>query len=121
MSVISVSVPPPRPVAVTTEPSSVLAKRRQGRGLCAPDGKKSRVSAVSDPWFPVTRNEAELKKAARKACNGCPVKAECAELALREEAEFPPDWVQGIYGGMAPHERIAANKARRARSGEVAR
>ncbi|WP_027660839.1 WhiB family transcriptional regulator [Salinispora fenicalii] len=105
---------------MTTESSSVLAKRRQGRGLCAPDGKKSRVSAVSDPWFPVTRNEADLEAQARKACSGCAVKAECAELALREEAELPPDWIQGIYGGLAPHQRIEAIKARRD-AGEVAR
>ncbi|WP_018255960.1 WhiB family transcriptional regulator [Salinispora mooreana] len=105
----------------TAELTSVLEKRVQARGECAPDGKKSKVSAEDDKWFPVTRNEPDLEAQARKACSGCPVRVECAELALREEAELPPDWIQGIYGGLAPHQRIAANKARRARSGDVAR
>lgn len=104
---------------MTTESSSVLAKRVQARGKCTPDGKKSKVSAAIDPWFPVTRNEPDLEAQARRVCAGCPVRVECAELALREEAELPPDWIQGIYGGLAPHQRIAALKARR--SGEVAR
>lgn len=98
----------------------MLAKRVQAQGLCTPNGKKSEVSAAVDPWFPVTRNEPDLEAQARKVCAGCPVMDECAELALREEAALPPDWIQGIYGGLAPHQRIEALKARR-RCGEVAR
>ncbi len=115
------AAPPPRAVAVTTEPSSVLEKRVQARGKCTPDGEKSKVSATNDPWFPVDLRERELEKAAHKACDGCPVKDSCRELALRMERGLPQDLIHGVLGGLAPHQRIAANKARRARSGEVAR
>lgn len=105
----------------TAELTSVLAKRVQARGECVPNGKKPKVSAEDDKWFPVTRNEPDLEAQAREACSGWPVRVECAELALREEAALPSDWIQGIYGGLAPHQRIEAIQARRARSGEVAR
>lgn len=39
---------------------------------------------------------------ARNLCGGCPIRAECGELALREEMH---GYFQGIRGGMSPGER----------------
>ncbi|MGY4900071.1 WhiB family transcriptional regulator [Micromonospora aurantiaca (nom. illeg.)] len=105
----SLAAPAPRAVTATTESTSVLAKRVNARGLCT----TAPLTADQDPWFPVTRAKAELEEKARSACSGCPVLAECRELALRTESEFSVDRIHGIFGGLAPHERIEAIKARR--------
>lgn len=111
------AAPPPKAGAVTTEPTTLLEKQVYAHGLCT----KAVLTAELDPWFPATEKESALEEVARRVCAGCPVKNECGELALRKERGLPRDRIHGIFGGLAPHERIAANKARRARSGEVAR
>ncbi|WP_026254969.1 WhiB family transcriptional regulator [Salinispora arenicola] len=102
---------------MTAESSSVLEKRIHARGLCT----NAVLLPGIDPWFPATQSEPALEEVARRVCAGCPVMDECAELAFRREAGLPRDRIHGIFGGLAPHERIAVIKARRARSGEVAR
>ncbi len=71
-----------------------------------------------DAWHPdePRKGGAESQEAyeARKAtyeyvaadlCASCPVKAECLELALDEEATLPRSWVHGVRGGLAPWQR----------------
>lgn len=109
MPMTSLAAPNPRAVTATTEPTSVLAKRVNARGLCT----TAPLTADQDPWFPVTRSTTDLEEKARAACNGCPVMAECRELALRAESQLSVDRIHGIFGGLAAHERIEAIKARR--------
>ena len=40
-----------------------------------------------------------LARAAKDICEGCPVKDECLEFALRNKIEY------GIWGGLTPQER----------------
>lgn len=47
---------------------------------------------------------------ARALCTGCPIRDECAELALREESS---GYISGIRGGMSPRERRALIRERR--------
>lgn len=103
------AAPPPRAVAVTTEPTTLLEKQVYARGLCT----KAVLTAELDPWFPATEQESALEEVARRVCAGCPVKDECGELALRKERGLPRDRIHGIFGGLAPHQRIAAIQARR--------
>ena len=120
--VTSVSAPQPPDTFsnVCTEPDGVLAKRIGTRGLCAP-GAVSVVRAAlvvsddDDPWFPVDGAGKTIDigdravRAARRACGGCPVMAECRELARREESRTGD--VYGIRGGLAACERRAAYRA----------
>lgn len=93
----------------------MLERRVHARGLCT----RAVLAPDLDPWFPATQSEAALEEVARRVCAGCPVKAECCELALRRESGLPRDRIHGILGGLAPHQRIEAIKARRD-AGEVA-
>jgi hypothetical protein len=94
---------------VIAEPTSVLAKRVNARGSCT----TVKVDDENDPWFPPTRLPHELIKLARRACAGCPVIVECRELTLRTEAQVRPATIEGIFGGLAPHERRALIRVRR--------
>jgi hypothetical protein len=58
-----------------------------------------------DPWFPTGGRPEELEERAVKACAGCPVIAECLEMALRLEAGLPRDNVVGIFGATPGHQR----------------
>lgn len=48
---------------------------------------------------------------ARNLCAGCPILAECAELAIREETY--ENYLDGIRGGLSPSVRRAIVRARR--------
>jgi hypothetical protein len=80
--------------------------------------------AQNDDWFP-PEPEAKSPAArvryeatARQLCGGCPVRAECLELALRDEAR-PYVMPHGIFGGLAPWERKKLNRGRRRRAHAV--
>jgi hypothetical protein len=116
--VSSVSAPPPQGTCphVSTEPVGVLAKRVGTRGLCAPGAVSIvrialAVSEDEDPWFPVDAGGKTIESGdkaaerARAACGGCPVMAECRELARREETATGD--VHGIRGGLSADERRA--------------
>ena len=79
-----------------------------------------------DQWFPPepTKGGAESQEAyeARRAeyeriaatlCAGCPVRVECLELALHEEADLPRSWIHGVRGGLAPWRRYQMRRYRR--------
>lgn len=98
--------------AVLAAPAEVLAHRVGLAGKCSDRG--------DDTWFPPeprpgadAGERAAYEDYARAACLGCAVMPECRELALRIEAR--PDVVpHGISGGLAPWERAAMIRARRA-------
>lgn len=71
-----------------------LAERVEEHGLCS-------GTPNDTVWFP---NKTITPDMARQACAGCPVVAECLELALREEANtLGGSW--GIFGAATPDER----------------
>jgi hypothetical protein len=84
---------------------SVLADRIDRAGKCVGARIPDRwiPEDEPDPQWTAAREKYETK--ARTLCAGCPVTAECLELALRDEArsDYPPS---GIYGGRAPWERF---------------
>ena len=122
MPVTSVSAPLPQGTRpdVATETDSVLAKRVATAGLCRP-GAASMTRIVfhhqvalsrlvngdgdetDDPWFPATETGDRATEAARWACQGCPVRTECAVLAYREEVKTGD--VHGVRGGLSAGER----------------
>src|SRR3954463_14599229 len=112
----SLAAPKPGAVVVTTEPTAVLRKQVSADGLCVPAtvhvaSAVYRVSEDNDRWFPVTEAGEEAVKHARWACSGCPVIAECLELALREEGELGD--VYGVRGGVSAGARKALIAKRR--------
>lgn len=124
MPVITVSAPLPegtRP-EIVAEMSAVLRKRVAAAGLCRPTavsmaivklhdsvGAARRVPETgegdhtNDPWFPIEETGIKAVQAARRACKGCPVRAECGVLAYREELTTGD--VHGVRGGMSAGER----------------
>ncbi|MBG0828212.1 WhiB family transcriptional regulator [Planomonospora sp. ID67723] len=109
--------------SVHAQPTSVLAAQVVKRGACV-------GAADPDAWFPpepmphggepteaVKARRAEYEATARRLCGDCPVRAECLELALREEHDLPRTWFHGIRGGTAPWERqnIVYNRRRTVR------
>lgn len=54
--------------------------------------------------------------AARQLCAGCPIRAECAELALRDEMRAGLAHINGVRGGMSPRERRQVIRVRVAQS-----
>jgi len=64
-----------------------------------PDGKNGRL-----------REQAERRRRAMAVCDGCPVRAECLEYALR--LEEPTGMRHGIWGGMdaAARRRVAESR-----------
>ncbi|WP_433188726.1 WhiB family transcriptional regulator [Actinoallomurus sp. CA-150999] len=97
---------------VTALPASVL-RHRVALGDCS--------GLATNEWFPpepdVKYPEARTKyeAVARQLCGGCPVIAECLELALRAESR-PFVIPHGVFGGRAPWERQALIRARRRRA-----
>lgn len=94
-----------------------LATTTRGACLRAPD---------PDAWFPpepkqggaesaqaVEARRAEYVATAQTLCHGCPVLAECLELALHEEQDLPRTWIHGIRGGKAPWQRANILQYRR--------
>ncbi|MFC6582070.1 WhiB family transcriptional regulator [Planomonospora parontospora] len=107
----------------TTDLSSLVT----AHGTCvdAPD---------PDAWFPHEPNptgglspeslatrRAAYEDVARELCADCPVRAQCLELALREEYDLPRTWFHGIRGGKAPWQRCAMVYNRRRRARQAAR
>ena len=90
-------------VAVETLTNTELRERLDQNRMC--------VGGPDATWFP---NQTITRDMARAACAGCPVIAECLELALRDEAKPGVDswW---IYGGKSPDERRAIILSRRDR------
>jgi WhiB family redox-sensing transcriptional regulator len=97
---------------VTALTSDVL-RHRVALGDCSGQG--------TDEWFPYepdarhTRARGAYEERARELCAGCPVHAECLELALRAEAR-PYVTPHGIFGGLAPWERQNLLRSRRRRA-----
>ncbi|MEV0733427.1 WhiB family transcriptional regulator [Polymorphospora sp. NPDC050346] len=118
MPTTSVAVPNPETArtSVSTETTGTLAKQVDTRGLCRPEmtnPSKARyqVNSEADPWFPPIETGGRAVILAREACKGCPVKAECLELALRQEQHHGDVW--GIRGGLAAGERRQIIRSRR--------
>jgi hypothetical protein len=95
-------------------PTPVLVHRVGAAGLCA--------DTADDRWFPAEPHHDASQQAreayeeyARKACEGCPVRADCLELALRIE-DRPGVRAHGVWGGLAPWARTALRRARRRRA-----
>ncbi|GGS97792.1 hypothetical protein GCM10010156_65000 [Planobispora rosea] len=106
--------------SVYAQSTAVLARQVILHGACV-------GSSNPDAWFPpepTSRSDAgkdlalvEYEATARQLCGSCPVRAECLELALREEYDLPRSWFHGIRGGAAPWERqtMVSNRRRTAR------
>lgn len=105
----SLAAPVPPPTSSTVASTAALMKQVNIRGLCT----RARIDEENDPWFPASEVPAAMEKSARTACAGCPVLAECRELTLRQESRLSAGHIHGIFGGLAPHERIALIRARR--------
>lgn len=56
-----------------------------------------------DLWFSELRRD---KRAAKKACSGCPLLQACAEFAIQKHADGEPEF--GIWGGTDRDERARA-------------
>jgi hypothetical protein len=64
-------------------------------GLCV-----GQVSADDDAWYPLHEAATdETREAARAACDGCRVRWECLELAVRTRE------VNGFWGGLVSDDR----------------
>jgi hypothetical protein len=126
----SVSTPPPSGISLDllTEPEGVLSKRVSARGLCRPGAVSVvrvalAVDDIEDPWFPVDAEGKTIEsgdraiQAARLACLGCPVIAECRVLAHREEARTGD--IHGVRGGLSAGERRAAYRAAATKGGDA--
>jgi len=105
---------PPGP-AVRAMSTAVLSHRAGLAGKCSDTGDDR---AFPEPprggWTP--SREAEY---ARRLCDGCTVKGECLELALRYENRPGRYRSFGVWGGTTPRERQAMIRSRRA-AGAVA-
>lgn len=97
---------------VTALPAPVL-RDRVTHGGCAGQDTEAWFPPEPDAKWPQGR--ANYEATARTLCSGCPVTAECLELALRDEAR-PRVTPHGIFGGRAPWERQAMIRNRRRRA-----
>lgn len=75
--------------------------QQQPRRLVPPEPARS----GSEPTDAIAARRADYENVARALCADCPLRAECLELALREEHDLPRTWVHGIRGGTAPWQR----------------
>ncbi|WP_068929337.1 WhiB family transcriptional regulator [Planobispora rosea] len=102
-----------------TLPTAALSRAVTTRGACLD-------SSNPDAWFPPEPNpsggespealairRADYEHTARQLCGPCPVRAQCLELALREEHDLPQTWFHGIRGGKAPWQRRSMVRRRR--------
>lgn len=113
MSKASVVAPMPSGVPSGVRNVAALAKSVNAHGLCT----RVAVTAEFDPWFPATEVPEDLERLARRVCAGCPVIAECREMTLRVESDLSESRIVGIFGALAPHERMVMIRARRASAG----
>jgi WhiB family transcriptional regulator, redox-sensing transcriptional regulator len=69
------------------------------------------LTADPDLFFPVAAGTAVAKQVSRalRICDGCPVRQQCLDFALRTGEK------DGIWGGTTPDERIRARRARNRR------
>jgi hypothetical protein len=114
--VTQTSVSASGPVSTTAEDAA--RELRELSGLVFAYGKCSSYvfePGGDDPWFPSSGTPEELEEQAVKACAGCPVIAECLEMALRMEMSLARDNVVGIFGATPGHQRRRMIDVRRAR------
>lgn len=104
----SVAASQPLPESINTVSTAVLEARVYARGLCT----IARPTADNDPWDLESERAEKAIPAARKACAGCPVIAECLEWTLREEATIQAHHIHGARAGLAPAERRELIKQR---------
>ncbi|MCT9932474.1 WhiB family transcriptional regulator [Planotetraspora sp. A-T 1434] len=69
------------------------------------------VDVLTAQWEKDAR--AEYEEFAQALCKGCPVQAECLELALREEETLPRSEIHGVSGAAAPWQRWQMRRNRR--------
>jgi hypothetical protein len=119
----SVAAPAPKgPRAiVSTLSTNLLYKLVTGLGLCRPAVTRNVRKALDkvigvtkdgktkDAWFDEATGKRSVQ-AARSACEGCPVRAHCLELALRQEKTVAD--VHGVRGGLSVSERRTIVRAR---------
>lgn len=90
--------------------SSELRDRTQRQGLCAGDPEHADDWFLPEPATTSTGARLAYEREAERLCSPCPVRAECLEVALRNEVGRP-SW--GIWGGLAPWQRVLLIRARR--------
>lgn len=90
--------PPPQLSSVPLEKLQAVVYRSN------PDLRCRKLDA--DAFF-----RSRTAECARSLCGGCPIRDECAELAIREEMH---GYIQGIRGGMSPSERRTVVRQRKA-------
>jgi hypothetical protein len=101
----------------SAESTGALYKQVTSQGLCQPhinsEIRKALVKVLgeTDPWFPDKETGPAAAKAARRACEGCQVRRQCLELALRQEQTVGDVW--GVRGGLSAGERRIIVRSRR--------
>ncbi|MDQ2876523.1 MAG: WhiB family transcriptional regulator [Actinomycetota bacterium] len=82
--------------------------------MTTPDGtwQDSAACAGADPdaWFPAKGHPTAY---AKRVCAGCPVRPECLDYALDFERGMGRETRHGVWGGLAPDQRWAADRAAR--------
>jgi WhiB family transcriptional regulator, redox-sensing transcriptional regulator len=80
----------------------------------ATDWRKAGACLAADPdlFFPVSVGAAAESETTRalRICDGCPVKRQCLDFAMRTGE------ASGIWGGTTPEERVRVLRARNPRS-----
>lgn len=66
-----------------------------------------------DPWHPDS-DLPNAYNAAREICGGCPVVADCLEVAMSTEGGIVHGSRYGMFGGLSPHERARLWRERQA-------
>lgn len=63
------------------------------------------VEVEPELFFPPKGANGQIIRAAKRVCEGCPVRQQCLEYALRNRERF------GIWGGLSEVERRSARRA----------
>lgn len=58
-----------------------------------------------DLFFPHGRDAADIEQIALDVCDECPVREQCLNAALKEEADIGARFRFGVRGGMRPGQR----------------
>lgn len=90
--------PSPEVVALSTDRLQEIVLRNDPNLRC-------RTTSDADEFF-----TSQTAVHARRMCSGCPIREQCAELAIREEGL---GYISGIRGGLSPRERRALIRRRR--------
>lgn len=69
------------------------------------------VDSEVDVFFPDRTVGNSPYRKARAICAGCPVSGECLAYAMKVEAAIPMKDVSGMFGGLAPTERVALRRS----------